>query len=192
MYISVDDVISKHAPPELSKEMLDMVRGQSSSLTENQLKNLAEVLKTITKDSALSDIKAFVEDLKENRAELKEDIEELKIVTKTEPPKATERLGSQLDKMISKIEAELAKYDSEIGSKLNLVNPNNKGEISISDLEDALKVIRDRPNDERIQAIIEHLDKDNDGIVAINEIIALAEEKELESLGNVVKSENKK
>lgn len=80
--------------------------------------------------------------------------------------------------MISGIEAELAKYDSEIGSKLNLVKTNTEGQISISDLEEALKVIRDRPDDERIKKIVKRLDTDHDGLVAMNEILSLVEDNE--------------
>lgn len=80
--------------------------------------------------------------------------------------------------MISKIEAELAKYDSEIGSKLNLVKPNLEGQISIQELEETLRVIRDHPNDDRINKIVTKLDSDNDGLIAINEILGLESDKE--------------
>jgi LETM1 and EF-hand domain-containing protein 1, mitochondrial len=88
--------------------------------------------------------------------------------------------------MISGIEAELAKYDSEVGSKLNLVKTNEEGQISISDLEEALKVIRDRPNDERIKKIVNQLDGDKDGVVAIDEILSLVADKDKEGHGEVV------
>lgn len=80
--------------------------------------------------------------------------------------------------MISKIEEELIKYDSEIGTKLNLVKPNLEGQISIQDLEATLRIIRDHPEDARIAKIISKLDSDNDGLVTMNEIMFLAEEKQ--------------
>ena len=168
--------------PDIASQMMEVVEQQvedvEGRLTEEELKNLAEVLKTITKDSAVDDVRKFVQDLKDDRQEFKEDIEELKQVTQTEPVKVSDRLGSRVDKMISSIEAELAKYDSEIGSKLNLVQTNEEGQISISDLEEALKIIRDRPNDDRIKKIVTQLDGDNDGMVAMNEILSLVQENE--------------
>jgi LETM1 and EF-hand domain-containing protein 1 len=80
--------------------------------------------------------------------------------------------------MISSIEKELSNYDQEVGTKLNLVKTNDEGQISISDLEEALKVIRDRPNDERIKKIVNQLDGDHDGLVAMNEILMLVQDKE--------------
>lgn len=92
--------------------------------------------------------------------------------------------------MIAGIEEELAKYDSEIGTKLNLVKTNEEGQISIADLEEALKVIRDRPNDERIKKIVNQLDGDHDGLVAMNEILALVENQE--GHGEVTKDSEKR
>lgn len=109
-------------------------------------------------------------------------MEEFKQFTQKETPISSTRLGSRVDKMITKIESELQKYDSEIGSKLNLVKPNMEGQISIQDLEETLRVIQDHPNDERISKIVTKLDSDNDGLIAMNEILSLAEEGEKEQI----------
>lgn len=77
--------------------------------------------------------------------------------------------------MISKIEKQLSDYDSEIGSKLNLVRPDDAGNITISDLEGALKLIQAHPNDDRIKKIIKNLDADGDGLVALQEVLKLVE-----------------
>jgi LETM1 and EF-hand domain-containing protein 1, mitochondrial len=78
--------------------------------------------------------------------------------------------------MIASIEAELQKYDTEIGSKLNLVKPNVQGQISIQDLEETLRAIRDHPNDDRIKKIVTKLDSDKDGFVALNELLTFKDE----------------
>ena len=75
--------------------------------------------------------------------------------------------------MITKLESELAKYDSQIGTKLNLVKPTVDGQITIGDLEQVLRVIRDHPDDERINKIVKKLDADNDGMVLLDEIVKL-------------------
>ena len=95
------------------------------------------------------------------------------------------RLGNRVDKMISKLESELLKYDSQIGSKLNLVKPTADGQISIQDLEQVLRVIRDHPDDERINKIVKKLDADNDGMVLFDEIIKLDDSDGKDGVGEV-------
>ena len=92
----------------------------------------------------------------------------------------------RVDKMISKIEKQLSDYDTEIGSKLNLVRPDEAGNITISDLEEALTVIQAHPNDERIKKIIKNLDADGDGLVALQEVLKLVEDSSKEGHGEVV------
>ena len=54
-------------------------------------------------------------------ADLKEDREEFKQESLGQEKKPSLKFGDRVDKMISKIENELSKYDSEIGSKLHLI-----------------------------------------------------------------------
>ncbi|KAJ3111424.1 hypothetical protein HDU96_005703 [Phlyctochytrium bullatum] len=163
-------------PTDAAKE----VEEEEEHISEAQLKQLGDAIKTMTSDSALQDVKALLEDLKEERKEYIEDIDELKALTQKELPKATESVSSRVDKMISKIEKELEKYDSEIGSRLNLIRPDEEGRLTVKDLEDALRVIRDNPGDERIRKIVKRLDTDGDGSVSMAEILAMASETEKE------------
>lgn len=87
--------------------------------------------------------------------------------------------------MIFKLESELLKYDSQIGTKLNLVKPTVDGQISIQDLEQVLRVIRDHPDDERINKIVKKLDADNDGMVLLDEIIKLDDSEGKDGVGEV-------
>lgn len=75
--------------------------------------------------------------------------------------------------MISKIENELSKYDIEIGSKLNILRPNEEGNVTINELEEAMRVIQQHPNDERIKKIVKKLDADGDGYVALQSLLEL-------------------
>jgi hypothetical protein len=62
--------------PEITSQMVKVVEKQAEDvegrLSEDELKNLAEVLKTVTKDSAVEDIRGFLADLKEDREDFKE------------------------------------------------------------------------------------------------------------------------
>ncbi len=118
-------------------------------------------------------------------------MEELKHVTQKEPEKATHTLSARIDRMITSIEKELVAYDVQIGSKLNLVQPDKQGRLTIEELESVLKVIKDHPNDARIQMIVKRLDKDGDGLVALHEIMELAAQAEAKDGHGVVMDEKK-
>ncbi|KAI9218543.1 LETM1-like protein-domain-containing protein [Blastocladiella britannica] len=102
--------------------------------------------------------------------------------------KATTRLESQVDRLLSKIQVELEQYDTAVAPKLPHILPNERGQISVADLETALSVIRSRPaNDDMIKAIVKKLDRDGDGFVALNELMDLARAaEEIEGVGVVV------
>ena len=90
--------------------------------------------------------------------------------------------------MIQKIDKELEQYDSEVGSKLNLIQANESGQISVHDLEEALRIIKHTPGDnERIKKIVKKLDVDGDGLVFLDHISELVTEGE--GLGVLVKKE---
>ncbi len=112
---------------------------------------------------------------------MKEDQEKAK-----QSAESSSSFSLRVDKMISKIEKQLSDYDTEIGSKLNLVRPDEAGNITISDLEEALTVIQAHPNDERIKKIIKNLDADGDGLVALQEVLKLVEDSNKEGHGEVV------
>jgi LETM1 and EF-hand domain-containing protein 1, mitochondrial len=91
--------------------------------------------------------------------------------------------------MIQKIDKELEQYDSEVGSKLNLIQANESGQISVHDLEEALRIIKHTPGDnERIKKIVKKLDVDGDGLVFLDHISELVTEGE--GLGVLVKKES--
>ncbi|KAJ3154214.1 hypothetical protein HK101_001672, partial [Irineochytrium annulatum] len=155
-------------------------------ISEGELKRLGEALQTITTSSAFQDVKAELDNLKEERREYIEDIDELSQLTQKAPSKATFRISSRVDKMIQRLEAELTKADSEIGSKLALLRPDEDGRLTLADLEEGLKVIRDHPDDERIKKVVQRLDIDGDGIVSMAEIMALIKAREKEGTGVVI------
>jgi LETM1 and EF-hand domain-containing protein 1 len=145
---------SAGAPVEPEK-----VDDKELELSQEELQNLGEALKSMTKESAFSDVKEKLVDLKVKQA-----------------ARYSAKLGKKVDKMISKIENELSKYDIEIGSKLNILRPNEEGNVTINELEEAMKVIKQFPNDERIKKIVKKLDADGDGYVALQSLLELVED----------------
>ncbi|RKO95482.1 hypothetical protein CAUPRSCDRAFT_12816, partial [Caulochytrium protostelioides] len=154
-------------------------------ISEEQLQQLCGVLSAITSYSALDDVKAQLTELKNERLEFQEDVLELKELTQRAPSKLSERVSGRVDKMIARIEDELERYDSEIGSRLYLVRPNDEGKITVAELHEALSIIRNHPEDERIRRIVQRLDADGDGLVAMEEIAVLIDDAQRDGHGEI-------
>jgi LETM1 and EF-hand domain-containing protein 1 len=73
--------------------------------------------------------------------------------------------------MIKKIDAQLEKYDEKVGSSLNVIQTNAKGQISLADLKRAMGVIKHAPKEEDVEALGKKLDVDQDGFVVSIEFI---------------------
>lgn len=67
--------------------------------------------------------------------------------------------------MIKKIDNQLETYDERVGSSLNTIQCNGQGQIAVEDLKTAMKVIKHRPDDQTIDAVVKKLDVDQDGYV---------------------------
>ncbi|TPX36617.1 hypothetical protein SmJEL517_g01151 [Synchytrium microbalum] len=164
------------------------VAEDGDNISEAQLVQLGAALKILTADSVFQDVRHEVAEIKLERAEFKEDIEELKSLAKQEPATVTSRLGARVDKMIAKIEKEITSLESAPPKRqiMQTLKPDQSGRITLEELEDALKIIRDHPADERIRRIVQRLDTDNDGKVSLEEILVLADEAESEGVGVLV------
>ncbi|KAF9132923.1 hypothetical protein BGW39_011011 [Mortierella sp. 14UC] len=142
-------------------------------MTEEQLLELREALCIMSSRSAVLEEREELEDLKEDRMEYKEDIEELAQVQRKEH-NVSRRLGSRLEKMIAKLDQELKAYDAE-GNKLHKFQANERGELTVKDIEEALKVIKHAPDADNIKQIVKKLDVDGDGLVLLSHIVDLAD-----------------
>ncbi|KAF9574775.1 hypothetical protein EC968_005561 [Mortierella alpina] len=142
-------------------------------MTEEQLLELREALCIMSSRSAVLEEREELEDLKEDRMEYKEDIEELAQVQRKEH-NVSKRLGSRLEKMIAKLDQELKAYDAE-GNKLQAFQANERGELTVTDIEAALRVIKHAPDADHIKQIVKKLDVDGDGLVLLSHIVELAD-----------------
>ncbi|GJJ74841.1 LETM1 and EF-hand domain-containing protein 1, mitochondrial [Entomortierella parvispora] len=145
-----------------------------AKMTEEQLLELREALCIMSSRSAVLEEREELEDLKEDRMEYKEDIEELAQVQRKEH-NVSRRLGSRLEKMIAKLDQELTAYDADVGNKLQAFQANERGELSVADIEAALRVIKHAPDADNIKQIVKKLDVDGDGLVLLSHIVELAD-----------------
>jgi LETM1 and EF-hand domain-containing protein 1 len=77
------------------------------------------------------------------------------------------RLNNKIGALIDKLGDDIDEVDHEIGSELKLLDKDNDGQITVQELADALQLLKDKPNDEMLQEIIDSLDRDNDGKVRL-------------------------
>ena len=67
--------------------------------------------------------------------------------------------------MIKKIDTQLELYDEKVGSSLNVIESNEKGQITLADLQRAMRVIKHAPPEDVIEGLGKKLDVDQDGFV---------------------------
>ncbi|KAK5809219.1 LETM1-domain-containing protein [Linnemannia elongata] len=158
----------KKEAEEREKEKLKAQEQEAATTT-----TAAPALCIMSSRSAVLEEREELEDLKEDRMEYKEDIEELAQVQRKEH-NVSRRLGSRLEKMIAKLDKELEAYDAE-GNKLQQFQANERGELTVKDIEEALKIIKHAPDAENIKQIVKKLDVDGDGLVLLSHIVELAD-----------------
>jgi LETM1 and EF-hand domain-containing protein 1 len=151
-------------------------------MTKEQVVELAEALSILTAKSSIvkerDELQALFADNLLGEAESKERPEET--------DSKTVALSKKVRAMIKKIDAQLEKYNEKVGSSLNLIHTNSKGQISMADLKAALGVIKHAPMAQLIETIGQKLDPDGDGFVELDHVLDLAQD---DGLGIVLNDE---
>ncbi|KAI6124831.1 LETM1-like protein-domain-containing protein [Pisolithus croceorrhizus] len=141
---------------------------ENARMTTEQLNELGEALCVLSAKSSV---------LKE-RDELRTLMEE-NLQGDEDPKSPSGALTKRIRTMLTKIDAQLQEYDSLVGSSLQMISADAQGRISVEDLQKALTVIKHRPDDEVIQAVIQKLDVDQDGYVELEHVLGLIKEEGL-------------
>lgn len=85
-------------------------------------------------------------------------------------------LAKRVRSMLEKIDLQLEEYDKDVGSRMHIIEASPSGKISVDDLEQALRLIKHRPEDEILEKIVDKLDVDNDGLVPLTDVLELAQQ----------------
>lgn len=83
-------------------------------------------------------------------------------------------MTKRIKSMLEKIDNQLEEYDRDVGSRMHLIEASHTGKISVDDLEQALRLIKHKPEDEVIEKIVDKLDVDHDGLVPLDDVLELA------------------
>ncbi|CBQ68765.1 related to leucine zipper-EF-hand containing transmembrane protein 1 [Sporisorium reilianum SRZ2] len=83
-------------------------------------------------------------------------------------------MSKRIKSMLGKIDNQLEEYDRDVGSRMHLIEASHTGKISVDDLEQALRLIKHKPEDAVIEKIVDKLDVDHDGLVPLDDVLELA------------------
>uniref|UniRef100_V5GT45 Mitochondrial proton/calcium exchanger protein n=2 Tax=Kalmanozyma brasiliensis (strain GHG001) TaxID=1365824 RepID=V5GT45_KALBG len=95
--------------------------------------------------------------------------------TSSSSSSSTRSMTKRIKSMLQKIDTQLEEYDRDVGSRMNLIETSQTGKISVDDLEQALRLIKHKPEDEVIEKIVDKLDVDHDGLVPLDDVLELAQ-----------------
>lgn len=161
---------------------------ENARMTNEQLNELGEALCVMSAKSSV------LKERDELRALMEENLQGDEVTftcyvtrpiqTSLQDPKSPSgALTKRIRSMLTKVDAHLQEYDARVGSSLQMISADAQGRISVEDLEKALTVIKHRPDDEVIQAVIQKLDVDQDGYVELEHVLGLIRE---EGLGKLI------
>lgn len=171
---------------------------RDNKITVEELQEIRDALSTLSADSALTNEKQELEDLKEDREEYKEDLAELRAQTKeaVKEDKASSQLGKRIESMITKLEKEITSTEAKLSKARNartalnaIIDEDRDGKISWKELQQAFSLLKNPPSEAKIKLIAEQLDVDKDGKISVEEITLLADLLEDESDSAHVDSE---
>ncbi|KAN0062039.1 LETM1 domain-containing protein ylh47 [Thecaphora frezii] len=83
-------------------------------------------------------------------------------------------MSKRIKSMLEKIDDQLEEYDRDVGSRMHIIEASPTGKISVDDLEQALRLIKHRPDDEVLEKLVDKLDVDHDGLVPLDDVLELA------------------
>lgn len=169
---------------------------ETDTISKEDLKVLSDALNVMASENPTQQEESQLRELKEDIAEFKTDIEELEALSesKLKEPKAAEILGEKIEKIIEELETDLQSLHDRLGARLNLISADEKGQISLDQLNTVFKLIRHSPTEsDKLDKIIRAFDTDKDGKVLIADILEMANKaEEVEGHGVVLEDPNKK
>ncbi len=81
------------------------------------------------------------------------------------------RIQGKIGELIGKLEEDIEHVDSAIGDSLNMIDKDKDGVISVDEVRETLKLLKDKPSDDVVEEIIARLDKNKDGKISLKEIL---------------------
>ncbi len=150
------------------KKLMEEVSGTDASEMQKQLDAAAalEESEHAKKDAAASPDAQESEAAQEEAAEKKRQAKKL-----SQQSSATRSLAKRVSKMLQKIDQQIEAYDQDVGSRLHIIEASPSGKISVDDLEQALRLIKHRPDEQVLEKLVDKLDVDHDGLIPLSDVL---------------------
>lgn len=143
------------------KEMLEPIIAREEQLSKEDLLKV--------KDSLSVSEKQKLDEIKGERKEYIEDVEELKLVPKVAVESvASTRLGKRIDAILKKVDKSLKKLDD--GLAPFKIDEDEDGIVTTHELSEAIRKLSNAPDEVKTQRLIEIVDQDKDGVIDLNEM----------------------
>ena len=160
--------LKKKAEEELLKThgLIDsqVSKGEADHFSKEELIQIKETL-------SVSSVKEKLEEIKAEREEYIEDIEELKLLKENaRESTASKRLGRRLDALLKKIEKRFEVVGGEPSSVYPKIDEDEDGIVTTDELVTAINRLPNAPDLERAQNLVAMLDEDSDGIIDLEEM----------------------
>ncbi|SPO28858.1 related to leucine zipper-EF-hand containing transmembrane protein 1 [Ustilago trichophora] len=155
-------------------EALSILSAKSSVLKERE--ELAQLIKEVSStESPAEESTASSPSTDADKPAAAVESEKSESTSSTSSTSASARsMTKRIKSMLEKIDNQLEEYDRDVGSRMHLIEASHTGKISVDDLEQALRLIKHKPEDEVIEKIVDKLDVDHDGLVPLDDVLELA------------------
>lgn len=161
-------------------EALSILSAKSSVLKERE--ELAQLIKEVSAsdvsqdDVAVSEGTSVAAHEADEKGDRRDEIAEAaqRMSTSSNISSSSRSLAKRVKSMLQKIDSQLEEYDRDVGSRMNIIEASSTGKISVDDLEQALRLIKHRPDEEILESLVDKLDVDNDGLVPLADLVELA------------------
>lgn len=189
------DLIEAELAQEAEAKEMEQGKSPNEIISKEDLKVLSDALSVMSSDNPVHQEEHELKELKEHMADFKTDVEEMESLSnqKLKEPKSAEILGEKIEKMIEGLESDLQSLHDSLGARLNLISVDEKGQISLDQLNTVFKLIRNSPSESsKLEKIIKSFDTDKDGKIFIKDIIEMANKAEdIEGQGVIVNNNDK-
>lgn len=183
----IADVIMEKAKSQATSATTATVGAATEMKTEEEAPVVPKSIENIVSLEELSALeslafKSLVEKERQTVSQLKQnkydmDVEKLlaagRIGAQIAENKTAGRMMEKLESMLSNLEVEIEEVDRHVGDRLNILDRDSDGVLSAEELRDAVMMILRKANtQEDVEWVISHIDEDNDGKIALEELVA--------------------
>lgn len=168
--LATEKVIAQESTAETINLDPEFAKEEAQKAKEEKIHILNEILATLASRSSVESEREELDNLISDHIDL---------VDQTKAPEEGQehavaklsKLSNSVGRLIEKIEKDMDYVDESISDSLNLLDKDKDGVITVSELKDALSVLKEKPSEELIREIIERIDADKDGVITVKDIL---------------------